>query len=147
MSSQAEVVEYDLAQIVGPYAWDILHHVVENFPCSHCAEEGGKLLRGLHDLVNHQLDKPMEYPEDFRFLAELVREAAADLDVAGAVPMSTSALDAEVARLAKEQGLLASNQSDALFGVCEGGQQPKFHGRCRGVFPWKDHPATCRAAI
>ena len=64
--------EYDVAAIVGPYTWSMIHHLVENFPCHHCAEEGGRLMRGLHDLVNLKLGKKLQYPADFRYLADAV---------------------------------------------------------------------------
>lgn len=61
-------------QDVGAYAWSVLHHAVESLPCSTCAEAGKKMMRGLHDLVNVHLDKPVKHPEDLLWL----RDSAAD---------------------------------------------------------------------
>jgi len=54
----------DIAETCGGYAWGILHHVAESFPCKHCAEEGQSLLRFAHDLVNVKLGKPLQAPDD-----------------------------------------------------------------------------------
>ena len=48
------------SEIVGPYAWGILHHAVESFPCGSCAREGTALLHFAHDLVNLKLGKPLQ---------------------------------------------------------------------------------------
>lgn len=109
--SDDETREYDLAEIIGPYAWGILHHVVETFPCNHCSEEGGRLLRGLHDLVNHKTGKPLMFPADFQFLADMANTTAEELGLSATEPMPLADLEREVSRLARATGLLSANAS------------------------------------
>jgi len=71
-----ELAAVDISEVVGPYAWGAIHHAVESFPCQECADEGGSLMRGVHDVVNAKLGKPIEHPEDLRRLAELATSAA-----------------------------------------------------------------------
>ena len=68
--------EIDIPEVVGPYAWAIIHHAAESFPCPPCAEEGASLMRFAHDLVNYKLGKPVAYPEDLVRWADVVMEAA-----------------------------------------------------------------------
>ena len=109
--------EYDVAQIVGPYAWGILHHIADNFPCGPCAREGGRLLRGLHDLVNAKLGKRLHAPKDFKFLVDQVHNFEGSAEPA----LSVDHLEAEVTRLARAAGVLASplRQVQELFEVEE----------------------------
>lgn len=83
----------DIPEIVGPYGWGIIHHAFESFPCPPCAETGGKLARGLHDVINFHTGKGVEYPEDLAFLREAVLEVREGAE---------SPLDQEVIRLAGE---------------------------------------------
>ena len=99
-------VEYDVAEIVGPYTWSLLHHAVETFPCEHCREEGTRLLHGLHDVVNADLGKPIKYPQDLKFLAEHVDKAMALVKKAPAGKLS-AVNEAEIERLARSAGFLS----------------------------------------
>lgn len=83
----------DIPEIVGPYAWGIIHHAFESFPCPPCAETGGKLARGLHDVINFHTGKGVEHPQDLAFLREAVLEVRVGTE---------SPLDQEVIRLAGE---------------------------------------------
>lgn len=65
----------DIAEVVGPYAWAVIHHAVESFPCAPCAEEGASLMRFAHDLVNIKLRKGIRYPRDIRRWLGLTQEA------------------------------------------------------------------------
>lgn len=56
----------DIAEVVGPYAWGVIHHAAETFPCAPCAEEGASLMRFAHDLVNLKVGKQVKYPGDAR---------------------------------------------------------------------------------
>lgn len=108
-----ELAAVDISEVVGPYAWSALHHAVESFPCQECADEGSSLMRGLHDVVNAKLGKPIEHPEDLRRLAELATSAASgEL----AQPVLTP-LPAEVAT-AIDVALAGSSRSDKP--VCTG---------------------------
>ena len=68
--------EIDISEVVGPYAWGIIHHAAESFPCPPCAEEGTSLMRFAHDLVNYKLGKPVKYPEDLTRWVNVAMEAA-----------------------------------------------------------------------
>ncbi len=70
-----------IAEVVGPYAWDQLHHLVESFPCGECAEEGASLMRFAHDLVNVKLGKKVHHPEDLIRWAGVVAHAREDLEL------------------------------------------------------------------
>ena len=48
-----------ISEACGPFAWAVIHHAAEAFPCAPCAEEGGSLMRFAHDLVNHNLGRPI----------------------------------------------------------------------------------------
>ena len=71
--------EIDISEVVGPYAWGIIHHAAESFPCPPCAAEGASLMRFAHDLINHKLGKDLVAPDDLRAWAPVVREAEASL--------------------------------------------------------------------
>ena len=102
-------VEYDVAEIVGPYTWSLLHHAVETFPCEHCREEGTRLLHGLHDVVNAELGKPIKFPEDLKFLAAHVDKAIALLPKEQSPAGKLSgAIEAEIERLARGAGFLSA---------------------------------------
>ena len=66
----------DISEVAGPYAWGIIHHAAESFPCPPCAEEGASLMRFAHDLVNYKLDKPVMYPEDLARWTNVAMEAS-----------------------------------------------------------------------
>lgn len=83
----------DIPEIVGPFAWGIIHHAFESFPCPPCAETGGKLARGLHDVINFHTGKGIEHPGDLQFLLEAVLDVPVE---------ATPSLDKEVIRLAGE---------------------------------------------
>lgn len=97
---------HDVSEIVGPYTWGVLHHAIETFPCGPCAEHGGRLLRGLHDVVNVHLGKPLYAPEDFQGLVELVVGAARKIAGKGTRP-AIARLEGEVARLAHQAGIMS----------------------------------------
>jgi len=94
LNHQTECV-CDIPEIVGPYAWGMIHHAFESFPCTPCAETGGRLARGLHDVVNFHTGKGLQHPVDLEFLREAVQEVPSIQDV-------DSPLDREVIRLAGE---------------------------------------------
>lgn len=99
----------DVSEIVGPYAWRILHHAVEAFPCHECAQHGKRLMRGLHDLVNIHLGQKPFAPDDFRHLVEMVREAE-KLMGGTTNNVALEDLEAEARRLAREVGLLSADR-------------------------------------
>ncbi|MCI0440768.1 MAG: hypothetical protein L0177_16805, partial [Chloroflexi bacterium] len=70
-----------ISEIVGPYTWGLLHFAVESFPCPACAEDGKKLIRAIHDLVNWRLEKPMRYPANFRKIAEEFARVASSMNM------------------------------------------------------------------
>lgn len=117
-------VEYDVAEIVGPYTWGLLHHAVETFPCEHCRQEGTRLLHGLHDVVNAELGKPIKFPQDLKFLAAHVDKAIALLPKTSPAGKLSGALEAEIERLARTVGLLSRE-----FGRC-GTAKTKQWERC-----------------
>ena len=109
----------DIPEIVGPYGWGIIHHAFESFPCPPCAETGGRLGRGVHDVVNFHIGKSLEHPEDLEFLREAVQ----------AVPplqnlTPDSPLDREIVRLAGE-----ANMDDVPFPRCSPSERKTFE-RC-----------------
>lgn len=65
-----------LAELVGPYAWGIIHHAVESFPCPPCAADGKGLMRFAHDVVNIKLGKGLRFPANFDRHVELVNRLA-----------------------------------------------------------------------
>lgn len=105
---------YDIAEIVGPYAWGILHFVAENFPCPPCAAEAKRLMRGLHDVVNAQIGNKIHFPGDLRYLHRMVDEAVATLGEAHEPHME--ALAATVQRLAEAAGILEAPVHQATPG-------------------------------
>lgn len=109
--------ECDIAEIVGPYAWGVIHHAFETFPCAPCAENGGKLGRGVHDVVNFHRGEPVQHPEDLEFLREAVMEVPPQ--------RSSSPLELEVLRLAGEAGIMER----AKFPKCTPAAGRKFE-RC-----------------
>lgn len=128
--------EYDIAEIAGPYTWDILHHVVSRFPCAPCAREGSKLLRGLHDLVNVKIGKPLFAPADFRYLVQMVHDYEGRLDHEGPAD-NMGRIEAEVRRLARAAGLLRS-QSGQSCGKADVSCLAEFP-RCSGP------PLVCKS--
>lgn len=99
-------VEYDVAEIVGPYTWSAIHHLVETFPCKHCSEEGTRLMHGLHDVVNVKLGKKVKYPKDLVFLAEQV-----DVALQKYSPPADGHFEAEIRRLARSAGMLSAKKA------------------------------------
>ena len=58
--------------VFGPHYWGALHNLVENIPCSICRNDAIGLMRGMHDVVNVKLDKPVYDKENFdKFLAHI----------------------------------------------------------------------------
>ena len=55
-----------IPEVVGPYAWGVIHHAMESFPCEPCAEHGVKLVRFIHDMVNAKTGKPIKYVANYR---------------------------------------------------------------------------------
>lgn len=59
-------------EVFGPHYWAALHNLVENIPCSICRNDAIGLMRGMHDVVNVKLDKPVYDKENFdKFLAHV----------------------------------------------------------------------------
>ncbi|MGH7743901.1 MAG: hypothetical protein ACREQ5_03660 [Candidatus Dormibacteria bacterium] len=59
-------------KFIGNRGWEMIHGAIENYPCSLCRESGTRLFRGVHDMVNVFLEKPVAYPKDLLFLQEQV---------------------------------------------------------------------------
>jgi len=57
--------------------WQRLEQAVASINCPPCQAEGKRLLNGLHDVVNAKLGKPIQRPDDLRYLADLTVKAAA----------------------------------------------------------------------
>lgn len=119
---------WDVSEVVGPYTWGALHYLVDNFPCPPCADHGGALMRGLHDVVNWGIGKPIQFPADLDLLAHEAVEAMNSLAAAAGLPLG-----------ARE------------FPTCTGDQGAKFE-RC--VVSVKDQEvqpdspfAVCTAAV
>ena len=108
------VREYDIAEMMGPYTWGILHHAIESFPCGPCAHDGGRLMRGLHDVVNSMLGKSLFAPKDLEFLAGHVADAMHELPVAVVHKKDLSSIEAEARRLAQKAGFLSVGQLTQL---------------------------------
>lgn len=89
----------DIADLVGPYTWGAIHYLVENFPCAPCVPTGSRLFRGIHDLFNYHVGNPIQFPEDLEFLRETIQGVPIQ-------PTAAHGLEAEVARLAVQAGLL-----------------------------------------
>ena len=121
-----EFIEVDMSELVGPYTWSALHHLVQTFPCDTCARHGGRLLRGLHDLVNVGLGKPLFAPRDFKFLVQEVGKAVHEVDLEHPMPAN---FDAEVKRLAVEVGVMPHTSAAGGFPACTGEDRRKFE-RC-----------------
>lgn len=69
----------DVADLVGPYGWGMIHHAAASFPCAPCAAEGSRLMVFAHDVVNARLGKRLHDPDNF---AAHVAEAAGFADSA-----------------------------------------------------------------
>jgi len=46
-------------EVFGPYFWKSLHSTVENIPCNICKNDAIDMMKFMHDLVNHKLQKPI----------------------------------------------------------------------------------------
>ena len=56
---------------LGPVAWKQIHEACEILDSNcECREECVSLSRGMHDLVNYKLKKPIMYPENLRKVAK-----------------------------------------------------------------------------
>jgi len=57
-------------EVLGPIAWKQIHDAcsILDSDCE-CREECVSLSRGMHDLVNYKLKKPIAYPSNFRKVA------------------------------------------------------------------------------
>lgn len=131
---------HDVSDIVGPYTWGILHHAIESFPCGPCAEHGGRLIRGLHDVVNIHLGKPMYAPRDFEFLVEMVAGAARK-SASGRARQGMAEIEGEVTRLAQEAGIMS-------YPRCSGAQVEKFARCVQAGKGGRDSPyPACTAAV
>ncbi len=89
----------DVAWLAGPYGWGIIHHAFETFPCAPCAEAGGALGKGVHDVVNHHIGKPIQHPRELEYLRQAISEVPRQQQAAG------PDLATEVAKLAQGVGL------------------------------------------
>ncbi len=123
-----------VSEVVGPYAWRIIHHAAESFPCDECAEEGGSLMRFAHDLVNHKLGKPVQFPADLERWTAVVAEASS---AAGVVPPGVFAA-------------LARAGETSSRPTCAGDARERFERCVEGVkdAPGVDNPfAVCTASV
>lgn len=59
-----------VAQVCGPFAWGILHHVASTFPCAPCAEEGARLMKFAEDFVQLKIGKPLKHGRVFAAVLE-----------------------------------------------------------------------------
>lgn len=67
-------------KVIGNRAWRVIHGAIENYPCSTCRENGRKLLRGVHDLVNIHTGKKVYDRKSLEFLIGAVDEARKHID-------------------------------------------------------------------
>ena len=59
------------ADVAGPFAWRLLHdwaQAVHDEICPSCGEFAISAARAVHDVVNVELGKPVQYPDDLRKL-------------------------------------------------------------------------------
>src|SRR3990167_1686802 len=70
----------------GPPTWAKLHATMEAIPCEGCRQVGIRAMRGLHDVVNLELEKTVRYPQDLLFLQKLVEEAVVRCRGIGSCP-------------------------------------------------------------
>lgn len=85
-----------VAEVVGPYTWGIIHQLVEEFPCAPCAEDGAKLMRFTHDIVNMKLGKPLFDAGNFVDHLNLIYEM---VEVDGRLGTSYGSVESEVTKL------------------------------------------------
>lgn len=71
---------WEVSELVGPYTWGAIHYLAEAFPCPPCAQHGGALMRGVHDVVNYNTGKAIMFPQDLYALAMESAEAAMSLE-------------------------------------------------------------------
>ena len=116
----------DIADVVGPFAWGVIHHAMESFPCAPCAENGGKLGRGVHDVVNFHTGKPLQHPEDLEFLRVSVNQVPPQIPPAHT---ASNPLDEEIIRLAREVEILG----DGEFRSCNAAERERFESCVRQV--------------
>jgi len=110
-----------ISEVVGPYAWGVIHHAVESFPCEECALEGGRLMHFAHDLVNSRLGKDVVHPEDFAqvfdwTMAAAEREGLVHTHPAGELAELPVALQAALV----EAGLHQDESDVRISGKCTG---------------------------
>lgn len=156
------VREYDVAEIVGPYAWSILHHVAKSFPCTPCARHADRLMRGLHDLVNAQIGKQLHDPDALQELFDDVVAAlkkaqgwgtqqaaearAVENTIRLKVDRADRSIEQTVERLAQEAGLLAAS----AYPQCSSDAKSKWE-RCIRAVKGQPHVrspyAVCTVAV
>lgn len=139
-----------IAEACGPFAWSVIHNTAESFPCAPCAEEGGSLMRFAHDLVNHNLGKPVVHRDDFKRWSDVVLEAGAGLNLFavrdGAPPAEPLPEDVGVA----VEEMWSNHLGQGTRPPCDGDQADAFE-RC--VLEVKEDPnvdnpfAVCTASI
>jgi hypothetical protein len=78
---------------IGHRGWKIIHGAIENYPCDACRRGGTVVFRGVHDLVNIHLGKPVRYPEAFQTLFSEMHRAKEKLSRLNFEPRD---LDAEM---------------------------------------------------
>ena len=60
---------------IGRRTWQLLHGVIEHYPCPTCREAGKVLMSGIHDVVNLHLGKGVYSPETFEDFHHMVQHA------------------------------------------------------------------------
>ncbi len=66
----------NLTRAAGRKTWDLLHGLARHYPCPPCKEPFIVLMKGVHDVVNIQLDKPVHDPKNFEKFVSIVNDSA-----------------------------------------------------------------------
>jgi len=72
----------EMPKTVGPVAWAVFHgaaQALHDDVCQNCGKHAVRMIRGLHDMVNVKLGKPVRYPADLRFLQKMANEAVGNM--------------------------------------------------------------------
>lgn len=73
---QGEFVK--IPDVCGPFAWSMLHKwalAVRDDMCVACGDFAIMAAHAIHDATNHHLGKPIQFPEDLRFVAGAMNDA------------------------------------------------------------------------
>lgn len=79
VGNNSDLTCYDLPnnsekEVFGPKYWYALHSIANKIPCPSCREDGVKLMRFAHDLVNLKTAKNLYDPLNFEYHVNLIQQ-------------------------------------------------------------------------